>query len=93
MKKLNYPRKITHRKGTFRILESGPSLRIFWSSSMPRVRREGHRGIQARGGRHLSVRKEQRLELENRFNVGFLCFAVVITPVLQMCAGWEAQII
>lgn len=86
MKKLNYPLKITHRKGTFRTLESGPSLRIFWSSSMPGVSQEGHRGIQARGGRRLSVGKEQRLGLENRFGVGFLCFADVVTPVLQMCA-------
>lgn len=93
MKKLNYPLKITHRKGTFRTLESGPSLRIFWSSSMPGVSQEGHRGIQARGGRHLSVRKEQRLGLENRFGMGFLCFADVVTPVLQMCTDWETQII
>lgn len=42
---------------------------------MPGVRWEGHRGIQARGGRGLSVRKEQRWELENRFGAGsvFCC--------------------
>lgn len=55
---------------------------------MPGVRWEGHRGIQARGGRHLSVRKDLPLELENRFGAGFLCSADVIPPVLHMCAGW-----